>query len=173
MAWMALYREYIIQYVIEHKKYPNPIPSDFDLVYVLRTVPYHCQLGIHRQLGTSKLATVIESKIQDDQTNKTSNVESYLSIAFYSDIKGSKHREFLKKFVKKVGGNVVRDYLLYKIRSYYYRRTNPGSTSEKFYLDLLVELRIRSLGLPARMKERVQKSIEDGKKLFLGSPDAE
>jgi len=53
-----------------------------------------------------------------------------------------------------------------KLLDYYYRRTRQGSPNEKIYLDLLVELKIRTQKLPMRMKSTVMKWITDAKATY-------
>jgi hypothetical protein len=150
---------------------PSSIPANINLEYLLRNIPFNIQNAMNKHLGTSKLGPVILEKINNDELGKSitkSDIENYLSVALYSDIEGKDYSKQLKSLVKRVKNNIVRDYLFYKITYYYYRRTKPGSSKEAVYLDLLAELRIRSQKLPKRMKERVIKNLEDGKKRFLG-----
>lgn len=125
---------------------------------------------MNKHLGSSKLGPIILDKIKQDELKKSitkSDIESYLSVALYSDIEGKDYTVPLKKFVKKVRNNVVRDYLFQKIMFYYFRRTKPGSSKEDVYLDMLSELRIRSHKLQRKMKKRIRKKLEDGKKKFI------
>lgn len=175
LAWTVLYREYVIQYVIKHRKYPSPIPSEYDLIYVLRSIPYHIQLGLYRYLGTPKLGPVILDKIHKDLKGESftnSDVEKYLSVALYTDIQGADYQKFFKKSVKKVGNNVVRDYYLYKLIEYFYKRSKPGSPNETYYLDLLTDLKIKSQSnLSKKMKGALKQKIEKGKQVFLNKSD--
>ncbi|MCR9133291.1 MAG: metallophosphoesterase [bacterium] len=168
IVWTILFREYILEFVIKNKSYPPPIPSEFDLIYVLRTVPYHTQLGLFKHLGTNKLAAVINDKIINDEKDNLSDVEKFLSIVLYTDISGQNYKKILKNGLKEVKNNVVRDYYLYKLIEYYYKRSKPGSENEKFYIDLLTDLKIKSQSnLTSKMRESIKRSLAKGKTTFL------
>ena len=63
--------------------------------------------------------------------------------------------------------NPVRDYAFYKLLEYYYKRTKDGSPNEDLYLDMLADLRIKSLKQPIQAKEAIVKSLRDSKKKFV------
>lgn len=168
MIWMVLYRESLIDYVIKNKRLPPSIPIELNLEYLLKNIPFHVQLGMYHHLGTPKLAPIILEKIKQDQKgDKITDLEKFLSVCLYSDIEGKDFPKYLKLLVKQIGNNIVRDYTLFKLMHYYYRRTREGSPNEKIYLDILTELRIRSQRLPLRLRDRVMKTIEDSKKAFF------
>ena len=168
LDWMILYREYIIHYYNKHKKLPRPFNNYQSIEYVLKNTPFHIQLGMKKHLGTQKLSPIILEKIISDQNDRSvSDIESFLSVALYADIQGRDFPKYLRSLVKKVDDNIVRDYLFYKLMNYYYMRTRAGSTNEQMYLDLLVELRIRSQKGVKRIKETIIKTFEDGKRKFL------
>jgi hypothetical protein len=167
MVYMVLYKQYLIDYVLKNKQLPPSIPFEIDLFRLLTDIPYIVQLSMFHHLGTPKLAPIILDKIKEDQLNKSlsdSDIESFLSVALYSDIQGRNFPKYFKSLIKRLNNNIVRDYSFYKLIQYYYKRTKPGSPMEDIYLDLLAELKIKSQRLPRRLKERVIKTLEDGKK---------
>jgi len=168
LTWSILYRELIVNYVVVNKKMPPSVPSNFGLRYLMQNLPFHVQMGLHQQLGTYKLAPIVKDRIKEDKKQKMSDVESFFSVALYSDIKGRDFPEVLKKFIKKINKKgIVIDYIFRKIVNYYYSRTKKGSANEKIYLDLLAELQIKSKNLPRRMKSKIIKTFEDNKKLWF------
>ena len=68
--------------------------------------------------------------------------------------------------MKRVGKNIVRDFTYFKLINYYYRRTRPGSDNEKMYLDLLVDLKMKTKHWSNRLRHDVARMIENGKKSF-------
>lgn len=170
LAYTVIYRDYIINYVRQHKALPKPFTSHTDLWALLVNMPLYVQLGMNQHIGTKKLALVINDKIELDRTGKSvtgSEIEAFLSVALYADIEGQDFPKKLKRFIKTLKSNLVRDFCTEKIIDYYYRRTRPGSPNEELYLDMLATLRIRSQRLPARMRNTVIKSLKEGKASFL------
>lgn len=168
VIWTMLYKDSLVHYLVEHKKLPPSIPNNVNFEALLQYLPYNIQRGIQVNLGTFKLLPIIAEKIKSDKNDsQCSDVEAYLSVALYADENGKDFYKYFNKFIKRISNNIVRDYCKSKLTNYYYLRTKPGSPNEELYLDLLTELRIRSQKLPRRMKEKVLKSISDGKKNFL------
>ncbi len=169
MVYMVLYKQYLIDYVLRNERLPPSIPFEINLIRLLIDIPFIVQLSMFHHGGTPKLAPIILEKIKEDQQDKSlsgSDIESFLSVALYSDIQGKNYPKYFKTLIKSLKNNIVKDYLFYKLIGYYYKRTKPGSPLEDIYLDLLAELRIKTQKLPRRLKERVIKTIEDGKKTF-------
>jgi len=167
VAWVVLYKELLVSRIIENKELPSSIPSNINLEYLLKFLPFHLQLGLVNNLGTYKLTPIILEKIkQDIKNDKCSDVEAYLSVALYADEHGRDFPKYFKKLIKRLSNSIVRDYCESKLTHYFYRRTKEGSSNEEVYIDLLTELRIRSQKLSRRITETVRKSISDGKKFF-------
>jgi len=169
MIYMVLYKQYLIDYVLKHEKLPPSVPYEITYDQMLKNIPLFVQGGLSNHLKTAKLAPIVLDKIKEDKQGVSitdSDIEAFLSVALYSDIQGRDYPKHFKSLIKRLGGNIVRDYSFYKLIDYYYKRTKPGSPNEETYLDLLAELRIRSQKLPRRMKERVIKTLRDGRKAF-------
>jgi hypothetical protein len=175
ILFAALYRESILHYIKENKKRPSSVPPNVSRDYFLTNIPLSVQLGISKQVGTQKLASIISEKIRKDFSSikPTSNIEAFMSVALYADIQGSGFEKFFLKLIKQLKTNVdnhiVANFCLYKLVDYYYRRTRKGSDNELMYLDLIAELRIKTQKLPRKMKEKIIKAFTDSKFKFLKS----
>lgn len=170
LVWMVLYREFILDYVQKHRKMPPSIPAEIDFLSLMRNIPLSVQGGMNKHLGTFKLSPIILEKIKEDNLGRSitkSDLEKFLSVALYSDIQGDEFPKYFKKLIRASGNNPVRDFSLIKLVNYYYKRTKPDSDGEKLYLDLIAELRIKSLKLPAKAKERIMKSYKDVRSKYL------
>jgi len=168
VAWVVLYKELLVNKIVEMKQLPPSIPNNINLEYLLKFLPFHMQLGLQNNLGTFKLNPIILDKIIKDMRNdKCSDIEAYLSVALYSDEQGKDFPKYFKKLIKRLKNNIVRDYCNSKLTHYFYRRTKTGSPNEEIYIDLLSELRIRSQKLSRKITEQVRKSISEGKKYFI------
>jgi hypothetical protein len=167
MIWMILYREYLIEYLNKNGKIPPTINSNEEFLFFMQHLPLAVQSGMNKHVGTPKLSQIILEKLKEDLASKTSSdIQTFLSVALYSDIEGKDFPKYLKALIKKIGKNAVRDFSFLKLLDYYYRRTRPGSSNEKIYLDLLAELKIKTKKLPFRLKDKVIKALEEGKKAF-------
>jgi hypothetical protein len=174
IVYMILYKEEIIRYVKQFETLPPSIPSEIRLDYLLKNIPLFVQQALNRNAASPKLSSIILDKIKLDKQKKSqtkSDIESFLSVALYADIQGQDFDREIKYLVKRVKNNPTQDYLYHKLLDYYYRRTRPASSNEEMYLNLLADLRLRSMKLPKSLKSKVQKAIADGKKLFLDSSD--
>lgn len=170
LVWMILYRELLIDYVIKNEKLPPAIPKEANLIQVLQNVPLSVQGGMFKHTGTYKLAPIVLEKIKNDSFGKSftgSDIEKFLSVALFADIKGQNYDKYLKKLIKSSGNNLVKDYILIKLLNYYYFRTKPESSNEETYLELLFELKISSQNRTKQIKDRFMKQLKDAKLKFL------
>lgn len=174
IVYMILYKEWLIRYINDFNKLPPSIPSEISLDYLLKNIPLFVQRALNRNVGSPKLSAIILDKINLDKKNQSftkSDIEAFLSVALYSDIQGNGFDKQLKNLVKKIKNNPTQDYLFIKILEYYYRRTRAGSPNEEMYLNILAELKMKSQKLPKRVKGKVIKFLEEGKKLFIESSE--
>ncbi|MBI9042778.1 metallophosphoesterase [Lutibacter sp.] len=172
LVWTALYREHIIDYILKHNKLPPTLPTNISVQKMLVNLPLHIQSGMSKWLGTPKLAKVILSKIESDSKGNSftkSDLESFFSVALYADIQGRDYPKYYKNLIKKLKNTPVRDYALYKLIYYYYRRTRDGSPNEELYLDMISDLKMKELNMPNKMKQKVINSYKTAKKNILGN----
>ncbi|WP_426091597.1 metallophosphoesterase [Flavobacterium sp. DSR3-2] len=170
MIWTVLYREHIIDYILKNKKLPPTLPTNISVQRMLLNLPFHIQSGMAKWLGTPKLAKVILAKIEEDAKGKSftkSDLESFISVALYADVQGRDYPKYYKNFIKNLKNTPVRDYALYKLIFYYYRRTRDGSENEALYLDMISELKMKELNLPNKMKQKIINTYITSKKNFL------
>lgn len=91
-------------------------------------------------LGTSKLNNVVKKhieKIIDDK--KVTQLEKFCTVFLYSDFKENERLEILKKYIKKLKGNYIRDMVLFKLISYYFTQSNTRQTNLD-YENLIADL---------------------------------
>lgn len=169
MSFILIYRESILDYVIENRKLPSSFPKEINFIHFLEDLPFYMQLGMSKNLASYKLSPIIFKKISSDFKGNSftnSDLELFLSIALFSDVQGRDFPVYFKKFIKKAKISPVLNYAFYKLTSYYYKRTKEGSPNEEIYLDMLADLNIKSQKFPKRLKQQIMKSIQDQKKKF-------
>lgn len=168
VAWSVLYKESIVQYIIENKKMPSFIPKEENLVRFLRFLPLSIQGGVNNFLGTYKLTPIILNKINHDLNNKKcSDIEVFMSVSLYWDSLGTDYPKYISKLIRRLSNNVVQDYVLIKLLDSYYRKTKPNTREEDKYLDMLTELKLKHEKLPKKLTESVRRSIKNAKEKFI------
>ena len=91
-------------------------------------------------LGTSKLNNVVKKhidKIIDDK--EVTQLEKFCTVFLYLDFKENERVEVLKKYIKNLKGNYIRDMVLLKLVSYYFTRTST-KPSDLDYENLIADL---------------------------------
>lgn len=164
ITWVVLYRELLLKNLIERKENLPEHLKKYSYEYLFKYLPFHVQLGLNEQLGTYKLSPIILDKIKLDINEKKSDIESFYSVALYSDIQGQNFDKLLKKYIKSIDKKKISiDYIFRKIIDYYYLRTRVGSDNEIMYLDLLWEIKMRRNKLPKKMKEILISTFRDNR----------
>lgn len=172
VAWSVWFKELIVRYVMEHKKLPPFMPENSNVDFVLKFIPFCIQNGIQNHIGTYKLTTVMLSKIYSESENKTvSDIEKYFSISLFWDNYGANFDRQIDKFIKRVGNNIVQDYLLVRLLEDFYRKTKSNSNEEEVYLELITQLKLKHDKLPKRLYDQVKKSFVANKKSLSFSND--
>ena len=158
------YRDFLIQYFLDHKKQPDFFPKNINFNLFLHILPMIHQVVIYNWLGSLKLRPVIIDKINRDPfTINVSEYEKYLSVFLYSDIKGIDYPEIVNKFVKNSTHNYVQDISFLKILSYYHLRNNTKDLDD-FYLKLMSEIQENLGHIPKKQKSQFMQSIKEKKK---------
>lgn len=165
ITYSILYSQVLIRYIIANNSLPASIPANISLENILLNMPYHMQHSLNMHLGTKKLQMVVLDKISKSNydDSSTSEIETFLSIALYSDFHGDNFDKYLRKFIKNVKTVPAQNYLLFKLTEYLYKRSKVNSDNELLYLDLISDLQIRSQKLPKRLKDTIIKDLIERK----------
>lgn len=112
----------------------------------LKILPLIYQLSLYNWLGSPKLLTIIYDKINHDENDKNiSDIEQFLSVFIFSDIKNKNMKDVLDRYIVKFAKtNTIIDLSFLKLLLYYSLRSKPNTEEEKLYLDLLVKLKHKS-----------------------------
>lgn len=129
-------------------------------------MPFITQLLLYYVMATGKLRVVIKEKIDSDNSNVyISDLEKFLSVFLYSDIKGKDFTKYLTFFVKNIRHQYIYDISLIKILQYYFLRSK-SRTSDLFYERLIAELMVRSKKAKKGMKSELMRAYKRGKEKF-------
>jgi len=147
ISLLVLFKIRILDYVIKYKKNPEFLPENLGIGFFLRILPIINQITLYDWLGTIKLEQIILEKIEMDKKDLSiSEMEKFLSIFIYADIRAKKYLKIIKGFSKKVKKNYLKDLSFFKVLSYYYLRTQINRELEKEYLNILGDLKVKAMG---------------------------
>lgn len=154
------------------------ITKDEELIlydFMMNLLPLAQQVITGQLVSSSKLEIVMEEDIKErlySHERNSSELETFISIFIYSDLKGRDHTKYISSFLKSSSRKYIKDNILIKLLNYYYYRTEH---LENTYLSLLGDL--SSQKSPGN---KVQKSLaiqsyknEKNKKLRNGQIDVE
>ena len=156
-------RDNLIRYYTKYQKKPDHLPKNINFNIFIQVVPLIYQVAIYNWLGTQKLRPVIIEKIEKDKlTLNISELEKYLSVFIYSDVRGSDYPEIVENFVQQTKYNYLKNLSFLKIISYYHLRNNTEELNKR-YLQLIYEIK-RDLGQVNKQKRfQFLKQIEEKK----------
>lgn len=173
LVYFIWLKDYLAYYANNNNGELPPSLSDIKDVYsFFRFLPYISQFTLYSILGTPKLQVMYETKLKDDIKENRSDVEKYLSLAMMWDCANVRYYKEYRRMIRNVGNNSVQDYLLLKLLYYFNNKVVLGSASEKQYIDLIAEAkvkaklfsRIKKGALVLQMEKDRQQLIKDRKK---------
>jgi predicted phosphodiesterase len=167
VAWVVLYKEWIVKYIMDNNTLPPFINKEQNVVNFLRMLPFNVQGGINYHLGTNKLTLSMKDKIQQDNSNKKcSDIEKYFSVGLYWDNLGKDKFKPFKELIKKLPNNIVQDYCTYKLLDYFYRKTKPDTPEEEQCIELLTRLKLKTQKLHKRLTGNIMLDFKEQKRKF-------
>jgi len=163
ISFLMLYRDSLLLYFDKNKKQPDNFPKNINFNLFMKFLPLIHQVVIYEWLGSQKLRPLILDKIKTDNlTLNISELEKFMSIFIYSDIKGKDYPEIIKKFVKQTKFKYLKDITFFKILSYYQLRINDESLDRE-WLKMLAEIKSDLGQLANKSKGEFIKKIESSK----------
>ena len=164
ISFLMQYRDALIVHNLKYKKQPDNFPKNIDFNLFIKIIPLIHQVVIYNWLGSQKLRPVIIDKINKDKiTTNISDLERFLSVFVYGDIKGADYPELIKNFVKSTKYNYLKDLSFLKLMSYYHLRTN-STELDKFYLKLMSEIGEDLGKVKTNGKSQFMRELEEKKK---------
>ena len=127
-----------------------------DLKFCLRLLPVLHEELLRNHMGTFKLTDVIDEKIQEDYKSVlVSEMEQFLSVFLYIDLKGKNWAMELNRFVNSFKKAYIADACFFKLSSYYYESNEEKK--DKMLLNNLSDLYIK-----------IHQSNDNGKRINKG-----
>ena len=121
------------------------------------------QITLFDWMGSNKLAQIILNKIEDDKNNNSiSELEKYLSVFLYGDLKSKNYLKICKDFIRRTKQNYILDLSFFKIYTYYFLRGKKASETE--FLNILGDLQTRILKVGKEKKSKIIQKIKAIKK---------
>jgi predicted MPP superfamily phosphohydrolase len=128
LAYSLIYKINLTEYLMKHKasKEPTKDKAQLSQLELLdRFLPLAHQIYTFTTLGTGKLSVIVRESIEKKLTcDDVSDLEKFLLVFLYSDLRGKEYHKYVKNLLKNIKHNYTRDMILFKILSYYFLRTN-------------------------------------------------
>lgn len=166
ISFLVFYKASLLSYYDSNKETPKSLPQNIDFKLFLRLLPLMHQVLLYDWMGSLKMSGIIKDKIQQDRANPdVSELEKFLSVFIYSDIKATNYPQEIKKYLKGIKSNYIKDTCFFKLITYYFLRSKDKST-DMFYLELLSDVK----GRQRKNKDELMKKLMKEKqfKLFKG-----
>lgn len=172
----ALLFHSLVDYMVDRikkKHLEKSIPEERlkDLNFVIHCLPMIHECMLKDNLSSFKLSEILQEKIKNDEAyvnngnaNVLSEFERYLSVFLYCDVKGSKHKEFLKNFLASFSRMYIADACLFKLLEYY--QVSKDKKYDDFLLDKIADLylKIKGKGERDKIKGSIMEHIRTLKK---------
>lgn len=140
ISYMVLFKM-ICEEMIKHSS-SFPHARIEELKFCIRLLPILHEELLRNHLGTFKLTQVIREKIFQDQNDKNiSEMERFLSVFLYIDLKGCNSDKVLLDFITNFNRAYIADACYFKLSGYYY--SSKDSKLDQLYMNALSELYIR------------------------------
>ena len=145
----CIYKTYLSQIITNKDKKQLSSIEELKLSYNL--LPLIIQEWLLEYVGTNKLDAVIQSHIKQILKENNNELQKYLCVFLYADIKGDGYIKEIKNLIKSVKRKYIFDMILFKLVSYYFFRSKENNEDD-IYLDLIAEVIIKANKLPKNRK---------------------
>lgn len=167
MAFSNLYKYHLENFIKKNQGNLGAIKIDENILIVKKFLPLVHEIVLYSLLGTPKLSAVIRDKIHSDlEQSDLSDLEKYLSVFLYADIRGKDYDKYIKDFVKQIRRSYIYDMTLFKLVSYYFLRSKTKQ-SDLYYEDIIAELICNARGLKKSKKSSIISDYKEKKKRIL------
>lgn len=126
----------------EEKQDPAMAERMKELSILLFLLPVLYEEALRDHLGSAKLLGPIKDKMEADSLKGDSEIQQFMTVFLYSDLKGSDYFSYLSNFIKKSKRAIVRDSCFLKLQHYYYN-SNDDKLDKKL-VGLMADLYIAS-----------------------------
>lgn len=137
IAYCLLAKLLTTKKLAEDKELPKERVKDLHIM--LRFLPYLHQKLLSRNLDTVKILEIVKQKIDSDFDNQNiSELEKYMSVFLYSDIKLKKGQEEIKKFLHSINRAYIFDACYMNLQDYFYKSTS--GEFDEFLINMIADL---------------------------------
>jgi len=165
ISFMMMYRDSILLFYKHNKEdITKVIPQTMDFSFFMKVLPIIHQTTMYNWLGSLKSAPIIREKIKLDLDSlNISELEKFLSVYIYADIRGKNHPEFITKFLKQTNRKFILDSSFIKNMSYYYLRSKTEESDQR-HLKLLGDIKIKMGETSRQNRGKFIQKLKDDKK---------
>jgi len=161
MAFSSLYKLYMDELI--NKKTSTDSKLRENLIMAVNILPLLIESWMLEYLGTKKLEVIIREEIDAIISLKNiTDLEKYLSVFIYTDLKGSDYIKYISKLIKESKRKYIYDMILFKIIYYYFIRSKEKE-DDTIYLNLISDLLIKAKGYKKDKKDELMKQYKNNK----------
>jgi predicted MPP superfamily phosphohydrolase len=143
-----------------------------DAELTLQFLPLLHELLIGEVLSSAKLTLVYKEHIDNIINDKSkTQLEKFTAIFLYSDIHGSRYKDYIKDFISQIKGSQIKgkyiyDMTLFKLLTYYYLRSDSHNLDRE-YENIIADLIVSVKKYPKNVKSEIISSYKKKKRKFI------
>lgn len=142
MAFAVVFKDLTIKFLKNNEDINDELKERLNLQ--IRFLPYLHEEFLHYVMGTYKLSTVLQEKIESEmENNEISVFEKFINVFLYSDIYGPDYNKYINSLIDSTRKNYILDASLLKIMSYYSFRSKTKN-EDKIHENLLGDIYLKS-----------------------------
>lgn len=122
-------------------------------------MPLGFQQYLSNTMGTTKLSMVFKGKFENDMKRDCSDIERFMTAGILWDCINLGSYEEMRRLIKKVKNNVVKDYIFAKLLHHYNNRVISGSEEEKLYIKLFAALEAKDKFLSFVEQKKIEHKV--------------
>lgn len=137
IAFATIYK-HILNTYLDNKNDGEESKEQFN--FIDKFLPVIHQVLVFQTLGTGKLTIVLQEKIEEIiADNDISDMEKFLCVFIYADLKGKNKRKYIDQLIKNTKRYYIKDMIFMKLIEYYFRK-DTTKIEEEHYKNLLGDL---------------------------------
>ena len=160
LIFTVVTKEALADYANRHEgKLPESLSYVKNVPFFFRFMPLGFQQYLSNTMGTTKLSMVFKGKFENDMKRDCSDIERFMTAGILWDCINLGSYEEMRRLIKKVKNNVVKDYIFAKLLHHYNNRVISGSEEEKLYIKLFAALEAKDKFLSFVEQKKIEHKV--------------
>lgn len=161
LIFAVVTKEALADYANRNEGKLPPAFSDIKNVpFFFRYMPLGFQRYLYGIMGTTKLSLIFKDKFETDMHRDCSDMERFMTAGLLWDCINLGSYEEMRRLIKKVKKNVVKDYIFVKLLYHYNNRVISGSEEEQEYIKLFAALEAKDKFLTFVEQKKIEYKLK-------------